>query len=417
MFAVQNAIKKAKSTTSTNPLSNSSSSSRSSSSSSSNLSSSSGLKRAVPKKHETTEEALDLLGNTARKYIIVGGKGGVGKTSMSASIATSFADRGQTTLIISTDPAHSLSDAFGQSVSGGDPVAVSSVDNLYAQEIDPDSMKRTFSMMSNMGGGGMLNGMEDMGLDELNSLFDTIPPGFDEAVALVEIVKYIEVDQKYKQFDRIVFDTAPTGHTLRLLSLPDFLNGFFGKIISMKSKFGNIMNQFKGMFGNDVNMDNSVQEMEELKRSMNMVRELFRDEIQTEFIVATIPNMMAIAESQRLIEELKKEKIPVRHLFVNLVQPQNDDCSFCTARYNEHRANIKYVNEQFDDLKISFVQLFDKEVKGAPALRAISSQLFPKSLGAVKGWEKTDSSSRTDGEEGTTKKEDSTPVAKAELVE
>lgn len=340
--------------------------------------------RAVPRKHETTDKALDLLGNTSRKYIIVGGKGGVGKTSMSAAVATAFADRGQTTLIVSTDPAHSLSDAFGQSVSGGDPVPVMGIDNLYAQEVDPDSMKRTFKMMQNLDGGaqGLGMGMDDMGLDELNSLFETIPPGFDEAVALVEIVKYIEADEQYARFERIVFDTAPTGHTLRLLALPDFLNGFFGKIISMKSKFGNVMNQLKGMFGNnDAGLDDSVAEIEELKRSMSMVRDLFRDEIQTEFIVATIPNMMAISESQRLVQELQKEAIPVRHLFVNQVQPANDECTFCATRYKEQSANMKFLEREMTGLQISTVQSFDKEIQGAAALRAMGAQLFPVSSG------------------------------------
>lgn len=338
--------------------------------------------RAIPRKHETTEEAMDLVGNTARKYVIVGGKGGVGKTSMSAAVATQFADRGQVVLIVSTDPAHSLSDAFGQDVSGGEPVAVLGVDNLYAQEVNPENMKKTFKMMEDLGGagGGALAGMDDMGLDDLNSLFETLPPGFDEAVALVEIVKYIEGDPEYAQFDRIVFDTAPTGHTLRLLALPDFLNGFFGKIISMKSKFGNVMNQFKGMFGGDnmeSDMESSMEEMEDLKRSMAVVRDLFRDEVQTEFVVATIPNMMAISESTRLVDELRKERIPVRHLFVNQVQPGNDDCSFCAARHKEQTANMRYLEQTFKGLQISTVQSFDREIKGAGALRAMGAQLFP----------------------------------------
>lgn len=74
---------------------------------------------------------------------------------------------------------------------------------------------------------------------------------FDEAVALVEIIKLIQGDAAYTKFDRIVFDTAPTGHTLRLLALPDFMDSFLGKIISMKAKFGNLMGQMKNMFGGD----------------------------------------------------------------------------------------------------------------------------------------------------------------------
>lgn len=366
----------------------------------------SGVK-AVPRRHEATEEALDLLGNMARKYVMVGGKGGVGKTSMSAAVATAFADRGQTTLIVSTDPAHSLSDAFGQSVAGGDPVAVVGIDNLYAQEVDPDSMKRTFKMMDGVGG----MGMDELGLDELNSLFDSIPPGFDEAVALVEIIKYIQGDPGYARFERIVFDTAPTGHTLRLLALPDFLNGFFGKIISMKSKFGSMMQQFKGMFGGgrEDDLNASVEDMEELKRSMQMVRNLFRDEVQTEFVVATIPNMMAIAESSRLVDELRKEQIPVRHLFVNQVQPGNDDCSFCAARYKEHVANLSYIKTQFGQLQISTVQSFDREIKGAAALRAMGGQLFPKAMESTS----EEVGSKTHGDSGVAQPE----PAKAELID
>lgn len=368
--------------------------------------------RAVPTAHETTAEAMDLLGNTARKYVIVGGKGGVGKTSMSASVATQFADRGQTTLIVSTDPAHSLSDAFGQSVSGGDPVPVLGIDNLYAQEVNPETMKRTFKMMAQQPGANMPE-LGDMGLDDLNSLFETLPPGFDEAVALVEIIKYIEGDAAYARFDRIVFDTAPTGHTLRLLSLPDFLNGFFGKIISMKSKFGAVMGQFKGMFGgaDASDVDRSMDEMEELKRSMAIVRDLFRDEVQTEFIVATIPNMMAIAESSRLVDELRKERIPVRHLFVNQVQPSNAGCTFCSARHKEQTANMEYLSTTFDGLQISTVQSFDREIKGAAALRAMGAQLFPGE------GETTAMETCAHAKTQTAKAETATPKAAAELVD
>jgi TRC40/GET3/ArsA family transport-energizing ATPase len=232
--------------------------------------------RATPKRHETTDEAMDLVGNTARKYIIVGGKGGVGKTSSSCAIATQFADRGQVTLIVSTDPAHSLSDAFDQSVSGGEPVSVIGIDNLYAQEINPENTKQSFNLMGGSGGSDALAGFGDMGLDDLNSLFDKLPPGFDEAAALAEIVKLLDGDPAYSKFERIVFDTAPTGHTLRLMSLPEFLNGFVGKIISMKSKFQGVMNQFKGMFGDqDVDMNESFNDMQELKRTMAKVRDLF----------------------------------------------------------------------------------------------------------------------------------------------
>lgn len=332
--------------------------------------------RAVPGKAVTSDEALDMLEDSRKKFIIVGGKGGVGKTSMSSALATKFADAGKKTLIISTDPAHSLSDVFEQNLSRGEPVQVIGMDNLFAMEVNPNDLKDTFKLLPASQRNELL-GMGDMGLDELDSLFETLPPGFDEAVALVEIIRLIQGDAQYSKYEKIIFDTAPTGHTLRLLSLPDFLDGFVGKFLSMKNKFSNVMNSFKGMFGGQDNDKLDSGDLEELKKSMKIVRDLFRDEQQTEFIVATIPNMMAISESVRLVKELYKERIPVRHLFVNQVQVENNHCSFCCARYKEHKANLQYIREQFQGLRITPVQCFDREIRGLYALRTMANQLFP----------------------------------------
>lgn len=112
------------------------------------------------------------------RYILVGGKGGVGKTSMSAALATRFADNGQSTLIISTDPAHSLSDSFGVDLSGGTPTSVVGIDNLYAQEINPDEIKSQINLLSKEDKAAMMPGMMgEMGLDDLDNLFETLPPG------------------------------------------------------------------------------------------------------------------------------------------------------------------------------------------------------------------------------------------------
>lgn len=331
---------------------------------------------APPATAQNTSAADLVARRTSRKITIIGGKGGVGKSTMSAATAVRFADQGETTLIISTDPAHSLSDAFDQDVSGGAPVPVLSVDNLYAMEINPEQMKTSLRMMPDSEKLQMMSGM-DMGLEDFDSLFETLPPGFDEAIALVEIMKLIQGDPAFAKFDRVVIDTAPTGHTLRLLSLPDFLDSFLGKILTMKNKLGNVMNQFKGMLGgaNDMQSLDSA-DIDELKRSMNMVRALLRDPNQTEFIVATIPTMMSVAESERLVKDLNREKIPCRHVFVNMVQPPNEQCNFCKARRREHETNYKYIERVFRGLEVVPVKYFEREVRGAPALRAMAGLLF-----------------------------------------
>ena len=171
-----------------------------------------------------------------RKYYLVGGKGGVGKTSLSASLAVKFATSGQhPTLIVSTDPAHSLSDSLAQDVSSGVPVSVDGTDGmLWAMEIDTSEAKSECSECaksaeltkgaSDLMGSGGLSGISDSLQDlKLGELLDTPPPGLDEAIAIAKVVQFTK-DEKYAKFTRIVFDTAPTGHNLRWHVLRDLVD-------------------------------------------------------------------------------------------------------------------------------------------------------------------------------------------------
>ena len=162
--------------------------------------------------------------------------------------------------MVSTDPAHSLSDSLAQSVSGGSPVLVEGTEGmLYGMEIDPEASKAEFAaftsseagskgvsdFMGSMGLGGVLSQLEDLKLGEL---LETPPPGLDEAIAITKVVAFIK-DDKYARFTRIVFDTAPTGHTLRLLSLPDFLDATIGKIVRLRQKLSSAASAVKSLFG------------------------------------------------------------------------------------------------------------------------------------------------------------------------
>ncbi len=155
-------------------------------------------------------------------------------------------------------------------------------------------------------------------------------PGIDEALP-AKVIQFIKSD-KYSHFKRIIFDTAPTGHTLRMLSLPDFLDSFMGKIIKLRVKMNNATSMFKSLMGVETQPDNTLEIMEHLKSSMNIVRDLFKDGSQTEFIIATIPTMMAINESERLKSQLNQEGISVNHIIINQIQNDNSNCSFCNVR-------------------------------------------------------------------------------------
>ncbi|MFW9949422.1 MAG: ArsA family ATPase, partial [Candidatus Thorarchaeota archaeon] len=153
--------------------------------------------------------------------IMFGGKGGVGKTTCAASAAIWAAEQGRNTLIISTDPAHSLGDSLGFDLTSGEPTKIPYVKNLTALEIDPKKNLEQYSKLMNL---SSLSGMELPGfgnsfplMEELQDLTTMNPPGIDEAFALLKVLEFLETEHDY---DLVVFDTAPTGHTLRFLSLP-----------------------------------------------------------------------------------------------------------------------------------------------------------------------------------------------------
>ncbi len=316
---------------------------------------------------------VNLLNNTDRRYILVGGKGGTGKTSISSSIALKFALTGQKTLIISTDPAHSLSDSFDQNLAGGSPVKIEGIDNLYAIEINPEDAGGDFKALAGMEGDEesldeMMSGLNSLGLDDFGDLMETVPPGMDEAVALAKVIQFIESDE-YSSYDRIIFDTAPTGHTLRLLSLPDFLDSFVGKLLKLRVKISNATSAFKSLLGMQAQRDNTVEILENLKASMNVVRKLFRNQEKTEFIIATIPTIMAINESERLADHLKLEDIPVKNLIVNQIMPDNIECKFCSVRSEGQKQNLAYIHTLFEEYRITEVPFFDKEIRGIEGLK------------------------------------------------
>ncbi|KAF8729471.1 hypothetical protein HU200_017405 [Digitaria exilis] len=352
---------------------------------------------AAPPAKEGAEELgyQEMTSGTRRRYYMLGGKGGVGKTSCAASLAVRFANNGHPTLVVSTDPAHSLSDSFAQDLSGGTLVQVEGPDApLFALEINPEKAREEFRTASQKNGGtGVKDFMDSMGLGvlaeqlgelKLGELLDTPPPGLDEALAISKVMQFLEA-QEYSMFSRIVFDTAPTGHTLRLLSLPDFLDASIGKILKLRNKIASATSAIKSVFGQEVQQQDAVSvlpisygianKLEQLRERMLKVRELFRDTESTEFIIVTIPTVkfvMAISESSRLHSSLQKESVPVRRLIVNQVlPPSTSDCKFCAIKRKDQTRALDMIRSDPELMGLSIIQapLVDMEIRGVPALK------------------------------------------------
>ncbi|KAK9796986.1 hypothetical protein WJX73_007189 [Symbiochloris irregularis] len=341
---------------------------------------------AAPAEAPTAFEKL--AAGTDRKYVLVSGKGGVGKTSLAASLAVRLAAEGHNTLVVSTDPAHSLGDSLGQSLQGGSPVMIAGTDlPLWGMEIDPERAKADFRASAAAGGGkGGKDFLKSMGLGmvanqladlRLGELLDTPPPGLDEAVAIAKVVEFVR-SQEYARFTRIVFDTAPTGHTLRLLSAPDFVEASLNKLIRLRKKLGSAGSAVRGLFGAGEQQDEAVAKLEGLRDSVGMVRDLFRDQQSTEFIIATIPTVLGVRESARLAAALKKDNIACKRIIVNqIIGPEMGE-AFLRLKLKDQKKSLDLLASdpqlsQLDQLK---APLLDLEVRGLPALQYFSSLVW-----------------------------------------
>lgn len=333
-------------------------------------------------------ESIDAFASSSRKYFMLGGKGGVGKTSCSASLAISLANAGHTTLVVSTDPAHSLSDALDQDVSGGRPVPVSGTDEkVYGMEIDLEAARQDLrDLVGADGGKGLDNALGSVGLGgiadqlkdlRLGELLETPPPGIDEAVAIAKVVQFLK-DPEYAKFTRIVFDTAPTGHTLRMLALPDFLDTSVGKLLRLRQKVTSLTDSVKGIFTGGNSKPNASEKLDAFRDRMAETRALFHDQELTGFVIVTIPTIMAATESARLAAALRQQGIPLDTLVVNQVVNENVKEQFLSTRRKDQQRAMQMLREDpaLAELQLIEAPLFDLEVRGVPALQYFGKQVW-----------------------------------------
>ena len=325
-------------------------------------------------------ELRDLLLNL--KIVMFGGKGGVGKTSCAASSAIWAAEHGRNTLIISTDPAHSLGDSLGVELLPGIPTPVENIENLTALEINPKVNMAEFrgltsiNPMEEMGMGDMMEGMPLLG--DLEDISSMNPPGIDEALAFGKILEFIETEHDY---DLVIFDTAPTGHTLRFLGLPETLSSWIGKLLKMRIRLGKMFGAFKRLFTReDKKKDDSLEVLEKLNQSILNSREDLTNPIKNSFVIVMIPEEMAILETGRLLNELVKHEIPVSNIVVNqLYQDTTELCDFCKARRKMQQKNLSKIREIFGvklNKNLIEIPLFKEEIREYDKLKEMGDFLI-----------------------------------------
>ncbi|KAF6160436.1 hypothetical protein GIB67_019205 [Kingdonia uniflora] len=313
----------------------------------------------------------NILEQESLKWVFVGGKGGVGKTTCSSILSILLSRVRSSVLIISTDPAHNLSDAFQQRFTKT-PTLVNGFSNLFAMEVDPNVENDDLPNMEGM----------DSFLSELANAI----PGIDEAMSFAEMLKLVQT----MDYSVIVFDTAPTGHTLRLLQFPSTLEKGLGKMMSLKNKFGGLINQMTRMFGVDEEFgeDAILGKLEGMKDVIEQVNRQFKDPDMTTFVCVCIPEFLSLYETERLVQELSKFEIDTHNIIINqvLFDEEAVESKLLKARMRMQQKYLDQFYMLYDDFNITKLPLLPEEVCGVEALKAFSSKFItPYQPSIIKG--------------------------------
>jgi len=342
------------------------------------------------------------------KVVICGGKGGVGKTTTSSSLAIGMASSGHDVALVSTDPAHSLGDALDMNLKGGSLIDVplfgvpSMPDSrgegsLKVMEIDPTSALTEFrDSIDNLIGkkDDADNSELSSTLSSLGEIIDTLPAGTDEVVALAKVIQLI----RRGNYDRVVLDTAPTGHTLRMLTTPSFLADLIEKVLSVAAKMNSNaavkMLLASAATKNKYDLDDAAETAKsallKFQVSMYDLEDLFADPASTEFLIVTIGTELAVRESVRLMNDLTfgdpEMPIRVRNVVVNQVLDSNEEGEddklqgFVTRLSTSQASSIQNIHRGLDQLdnppRLTKVTMLDMEPRGVYGLKALSEQLL-----------------------------------------
>ncbi|CAI9770251.1 unnamed protein product [Fraxinus pennsylvanica] len=313
----------------------------------------------------------NVLDQDTLKWVFVGGKGGVGKTTCSSILAILLARVRPSVLIISTDPAHNLSDAFQQRFTKT-PTLVNGFSNLYAMEVDPN-----------------MENEDPLGSDNTDGFLSDLAnaiPGIDEAMSFAEMLKLVQT----MDYSVIVFDTAPTGHTLRLLQFPSTLEKGLDKMMSLKSKFGGLLSQMTRLLGggDEFAEDAMFGKLEGMKDVIEQVNKQFKDPDLTTFVCVCIPEFLSLYETERLVQELTKFEIDTHNIIINQVI-FDEEAVVSKLLKSRMRMQQKYLDQfymLYDDFHITKLPLLPQEVCGVESLKAFSHNfLSPYQPSIVRG--------------------------------
>jgi arsenite-transporting ATPase len=242
------------------------------------------------------------------RWTFVGGKGGVGKTTVAAALAVSLADAGERVLVLSVDPAHSLGDALGVEL-GAEAAPVPEAPGVEALEVDPAREQERFLAEHREALARVVERGTYLERPDVGALLDLAIPGMDELSAMLRLISL--ADEAPRR--RVVVDTAPTGHTLRLLDLPRLASGWISALEAMEAKHRQVAAALAGAYRED----EAARHLASLRARVERLDTLLRDPAHTRFLLVTTPEPVVRGETARYLEALRERGIPLGGVVVN----------------------------------------------------------------------------------------------------
>jgi arsenite/tail-anchored protein-transporting ATPase len=301
------------------------------------------------------------------RTILYTGKGGVGKTSVAAATALATARSGLRTVVLSTDPAHSLSDSLETDL-GPQPLPVA--DNLWAQEVQAEAeMERHWQAVQHWLGGLL----SDRGVDRILAEELTVPPGMDEIFSLLQLKRHHESGE----YDVIIVDCAPTGETLRLLSFPEVARWWLEKVFPWEKRLLSAARPFAKTVldlplpGNDV-----LAEVQDLVQNLIAMSEILRDRSRSSIRLVMNPERMVIKEAQRTFTYLNLYGYLTDAVVVNRVFPAEVEGGYFAAWRDVQREHVELVEQAFAPVPVLRAPFFEQEVVGPEMLERLGEAVF-----------------------------------------
>jgi len=340
--------------------------------------------RADPRMGGMTGLAEQLTGHPERRYVMFGGKGGLGKTTFSAATAFWLAEQGKKVLVFSVDPQASLSDIFQQDIFGKGPVKI--MDNLWAQEIDADRHIREYQ-------DEVRQKIRDMyGLDEVPAEIEdyiqaaSAEPAMEES-AIFDSVVDIVVQGDY---DYYIYDLVPLGHALYYLSMAKVYDEWIGKITRLREEmreYEEVAARMKRQKG--VEEDQILGELQYIRGRINAASKILTDRERTAFFFVIVPEEMILLDTRKAAEMFAKFDVPIGGYVVNRVLPEElarqDVPAYLRNRMAMQKDQLAEIQRTFGSQVLAHVPELERDVTGLPMIERVAALMYGSASLAATG--------------------------------